>query len=194
MKTTRTLIAGAAAMLLAAPVFAQQEDPSTQPGRASADTAAHGDMNSTAASQQSIQAMQKDPQWVRQVQQKLQDQGYDVGGIDGKWGPKSSAALKEFQRAQGMQADGRLSQDAVTALGLDMQGSDSMATREGQTGGDATGAADSMSSPQDATGAMDDPNRGAGGSPGTAGTGAGASTGSSGAGSTGAGSTGGAGR
>lgn len=192
MKTTRTLIAGAAAMLLAAPVFAQQEDPSTQPGRASADTPAHGDMNSTAASQQNIQAMQKDPQWVRQVQQKLQDQGYDVGSIDGKWGPKSSAALREFQQAQGMQADGRLSHDAVTALGLDMQGSDPMATGQGQTGGDATGATDSMSSPQDATGAMDDPNRGAGGSPGTAGTGAGTS--SSGAGSTGAGSSGGAGR
>jgi len=192
MNTKRTLIAGAAAMLLAAPAFAQQDDPMSQPGQSASQSQPQG--------AHSAQAMQRDPQMVRQIQQKLQDQGFDVGQIDGMWGPQTSSALKEFQRQQGMDADGKLSQSTVSALGVSMDG-DAMST--GQSGqpqsgnaGTAAGATDGMGTgdAQGATGAADGTNRGAGGTgAGTTGTGAGAGSTGGGAGGA-AGAGGGAGR
>ena len=38
---------------------------------------------------------------------------------DGKMGPQTHAALKEFQRAKGLEPSGQLDQKTVTALGLD---------------------------------------------------------------------------
>lgn len=191
MNTTRTLIAGAAAMLLAAPAVAQQDDPMTQPGQSASQSQSRG------AQGQSGQAMQRDPQMVRQIQQKLQDQGFEVGEVDGKWGPKTANALKEFQRQQGMEATGKLSQRTVSALGVSMDG-DSMATGQGQPGGAdaAAGSTDSMGTgdAQGATGATDSTNRGAGGTgAGTTGTGTGAGSPGGGAGGA-AGAGGGAGR
>ncbi len=166
MNTTRTLIATAAAMLLAAPAFAQDTqtsptDTGVTPSQSSQSESMHSQGTQGEKSAKAMQkVMQKDPQMVRQIQQKLQDQGFDVGEIDGKWGPQTANALKDFQRQQGMQADGKLSQSTLSALGV--QGSDSMATGQQSpgTGGGATGSAESMS-PQDATGGMDDATRGA---------------------------------
>jgi hypothetical protein len=42
---------------------------------------------------------------VQQLQQFLQAQGYDTGPIDGKFGPKTANALKQFQQASGIGAD-----------------------------------------------------------------------------------------
>jgi len=192
MNTKRTLIAGAAAVLLAAPAFAQQDDSMSQPGQSASQSQSQG--------AQSAQAMQRDPQMVRQIQQKLQDQGFDVGQVDGIWGPRTSSALKAFQRQQGMDATGKLSQSTISALGVSMQ-SDAMSTGHSgqpQTGnaGTAAGATDSMGTgdAQGATGAADSPNRGAGGTgAGTTGTGAGAGSTGGGAGGA-AGAAGGAGR
>jgi len=38
--------------------------------------------------------------------------------VDGKMGPKTEAALKEFQRAKGLEATGDLDKRTLTALGL----------------------------------------------------------------------------
>ena len=49
---------------------------------------------------------------VRQAQQRLLDKGYNPGDIDGIPGPRTSNALRQFQRDQGLMSTGRL--DAVT--------------------------------------------------------------------------------
>ncbi len=173
MNTTRTLIAAAAATLLSAPAFAQQDSQTPlEPG-------ASATQSQTAGMGQDMQAMQNDPQTVRQIQQKLKDEGYRVGAIDGIWGPKTSSALKEFQQAQGIEADGKLSQSTISALGMEMQGGDSMAADQSNPagGGDATGSAEGMSGTQDATGT----GGGAGGGQGAAGTGQGGAGGAGGA-------------
>lgn len=41
-----------------------------------------------------------------------------VGQADGKMGPKTQAALKEFQQQQGLQATGRLDAQTLAALGM----------------------------------------------------------------------------
>jgi peptidoglycan hydrolase-like protein with peptidoglycan-binding domain len=43
---------------------------------------------------------------IKQVQQKLKDQGHDAGPVDGIMGPKTQAALKEFQSAKGLKDSG----------------------------------------------------------------------------------------
>jgi hypothetical protein len=42
---------------------------------------------------------------VKQLQQFLQSQGYDTGSIDGKFGPRTANALKQFQQASGIGVD-----------------------------------------------------------------------------------------
>jgi hypothetical protein len=61
-----------------------------------------------------------DAQTVREVQQTLSQRGFDPGPIDGLWGPRTQAALRQFQQAQGMAASGTL--DAATMSALDVQG------------------------------------------------------------------------
>ena len=58
-----------------------------------------------------------DSSQVKQVQQALKDKGQDPGSIDGKMGPKTTAALQSFQQAQGISGSG-LDQQTLTALGV----------------------------------------------------------------------------
>ncbi len=44
----------------------------------------------------------------RQVQAALKNAGYDPGTIDGKLGAKSKKAIKDFQAANGLKADGKV--------------------------------------------------------------------------------------
>src|SRR4051794_22907746 len=43
---------------------------------------------------------------VKQLQQALKDLGYDVGAVDGQFGAKTEQAVKAFQHARGIAADG----------------------------------------------------------------------------------------
>lgn len=64
---------------------------------------------------------------ARQIQERLKDAGYDPGSIDGKMGPKTHAALKQFQQAQNLPATGR--PDAKTLAALNVSGSGTSGTR-----------------------------------------------------------------
>jgi surface antigen len=57
---------------------------------------------------------------VLRTQQQLRDKGFYVrDNIDGKWGPATSNALRNFQRANGLAASGQLDPATRTALNLD---------------------------------------------------------------------------
>ena len=43
---------------------------------------------------------------VREVQEKLREFGHDVGPVDGQFGPRTKAALADFQESRGLVADG----------------------------------------------------------------------------------------
>ena len=53
---------------------------------------------------------------VRNVQQSLYDKGFDVGPIDGRMGPRTRSALREFQQRQGLEGSGQLNQETMSAL------------------------------------------------------------------------------
>ena len=50
--------------------------------------------------------------YVIQVQAALKEAGFDVGAVDGKLGSRTRAALKKFQKANGLTPNGRI--DKVT--------------------------------------------------------------------------------
>lgn len=55
---------------------------------------------------------------VRQIQQALNQAGYDAGNIDGIWGSRTSQALSTFQQAQGLEPSGNLNLRTLDALGM----------------------------------------------------------------------------
>lgn len=56
---------------------------------------------------------------VLRAQQRLHEQGFYVrDNVDGRWGPATSSALRNFQRANAMASTGQLDAPTRTALGL----------------------------------------------------------------------------
>ncbi|MBQ1821057.1 MAG: peptidoglycan-binding protein [Clostridia bacterium] len=55
---------------------------------------------------------------VRRLQLALKEQGYDPGQTDGIYGKKTERAVKRFQRANGLKADGIAGKQTQFALGL----------------------------------------------------------------------------
>jgi hypothetical protein len=61
---------------------------------------------------------------VRRVQTLLTDLGYEPGPADGLMGRRTAAAIRGFQRQEGLSVDGRLSSNLVAALQLKAAGPD----------------------------------------------------------------------
>ncbi len=55
---------------------------------------------------------------VRAAQQALRDKGYDPGPIDGKMGPKTTTALRQYQKAENLTATGKLDAPTADKLGV----------------------------------------------------------------------------
>ncbi|MCD7748434.1 MAG: spore cortex-lytic enzyme [Oscillospiraceae bacterium] len=55
---------------------------------------------------------------VTEIQQRLSDWGYYSGSVDGIYGSKTVAAVKYFQRSNGLTADGKCGTTTLAALGI----------------------------------------------------------------------------
>jgi peptidoglycan hydrolase-like protein with peptidoglycan-binding domain len=55
---------------------------------------------------------------VKQLQQRLKDKGLNPGEIDGVFGLGTKAAVRDFQKANGLEADGMVGQKTWNALGM----------------------------------------------------------------------------
>jgi len=55
---------------------------------------------------------------VRQAQQALKDKGLDPGPVDGVDGPRTRAAVREYQKQQNLTADGKLGPQTLDSLGV----------------------------------------------------------------------------
>lgn len=53
---------------------------------------------------------------VRLLQQRLKQAGFDPGGTDGVFGARTKAAVREFQRARGLDVDGKVGDETGRAL------------------------------------------------------------------------------
>ena len=55
---------------------------------------------------------------VTEIQRRLKDWGYYDGAVDGVYGSRTEAAVRWFQRANGLSADGQAGTQTLAALGL----------------------------------------------------------------------------
>jgi peptidoglycan hydrolase-like protein with peptidoglycan-binding domain len=58
------------------------------------------------------------PQTIRQAQEALKNKGRDPGPIDGILGPRTVAALNDYQKAEGWTPTGRLDPKTMESLGI----------------------------------------------------------------------------
>src|SRR5918912_1193869 len=69
---------------------------------------------------------------VRELQLALKGLGYDPGAVDGHFGPRTEAAVKAFQKAQGIAVDGIVGD--ITWLNIDEADMSDPTIRRGSTG------------------------------------------------------------
>lgn len=69
--------------------------------------------------------------FVKQVQQKLNDLGFDAGTVNGDFGEKTQAALAQFQLAHLLPASGALDDETLKALGIERPVEDGAAPQAG---------------------------------------------------------------
>lgn len=86
---------------------------------ANANANANADMSASASSSANFDS---DSQIVRQAQQALKDKGQHIK-VDGIMGPKTRAAIKAYQKENGLQASGKLDALTLTDLGVEQSGS-----------------------------------------------------------------------
>jgi peptidoglycan hydrolase-like protein with peptidoglycan-binding domain len=55
---------------------------------------------------------------VRAAQERLKEKGYDPGSVDGVWGPRTAAAVSNYQRTEKLTVTSRL--DSATAGKLEL--------------------------------------------------------------------------
>jgi peptidoglycan hydrolase-like protein with peptidoglycan-binding domain len=53
---------------------------------------------------------------VKAVQQALKDKGHDPGAVDGEMGPKTEAALRDYQQKEGLTATGTADAETMAKL------------------------------------------------------------------------------
>lgn len=58
------------------------------------------------------------PDMIRNVQQKLSQEGMYRGQADGMWGPQTQAAVRSYQQQHNMNPTGQLDQDTLAAMDL----------------------------------------------------------------------------
>jgi|GEM_PF-2726088 len=79
------------------------------------------------------------PESLREIEQELSSQGYDPGKVDGQWDPEVRNAIRNFEKAQGLEPTGNVNLILLGSLGMDQmvagftgQGGDQQPMAEGR--------------------------------------------------------------
>ncbi len=116
-----------AGVLISGSAFAQATTPSgdqkvpdkSEQPKSTTDSEKSGAMKSDMMKSDQRSARGGNREQVRAAQQALKDKGHDPGSVDGVIGPKTQAALKDFQKAQGIRESGRLDTETMSKLGVE---------------------------------------------------------------------------
>ena len=101
MKRITLIVAATAGVIATMPVMAQRNQGAAR----------------SESRRETVPLQVKDEQ-VAAMQQKLNDQGFSAGQVDGFWGPNTSAALKRYQAKNSLQQTGQLDPRTLAALGI----------------------------------------------------------------------------
>ncbi len=133
----KILLAAVAATAMSFPAMAQHAGQAqAQPGSSSAQP-------SDSSGGQKMSPRNLNSSQIEQIQQSLDGKGFKSGQADGKWGPQTMSALKDFQKSQNMSSTGNLDGQTIAALGLNpsdfgLSGSQPETTGQAPSGGSST--------------------------------------------------------
>jgi Putative peptidoglycan-binding domain-containing protein len=114
MKTVITILFLFLIAVIAVPVQAQESSSTgSTPTTTGSDT-----MSSASHGTSHHRHMSHGSSMVREVQQALKDKGNDPGAVDGKLGPKTKAAIRDFQKANDLKVTGRIDKETKSKLGV----------------------------------------------------------------------------
>jgi hypothetical protein len=88
---------------------------------------------------------------IKQIQEALKEKGFDPGEADGVAGPKTSQAIREFQKSQNLQVTGRIDEKTASALGVDANGMRSSTSPAGSVGNDPSGRQQESGDPSESS-------------------------------------------
>ncbi len=77
-----------------------------------------------------MRKMMKGTEEHRKLQEALKAKGNDPGPVDGMMGPRTRAALKAFQEANGLKATGQLDDQTAEKLGIEKMGKETKAMKK----------------------------------------------------------------
>lgn len=97
-----SLLAGAFALTLALPAWAADEAKSANTTQEKADTKSPNSDE------------------IKKLQEALKEKGDDPGAIDGHMGRKTHAAVRAFQKSNGLKVTGKLDQQTADKLGIQL--------------------------------------------------------------------------
>ncbi len=109
----KLVLAALASAAISLPALAQQQQPQQQPMQSQ-----QAQPSTQQMSQQQMSPRDLSRQQIRQIQDALNQKGFNAGKADGTWGPKTRSALEDFQKSKGIQANGRLDNQTLSDLGL----------------------------------------------------------------------------
>ncbi|PZO82101.1 MAG: hypothetical protein DI626_10310 [Micavibrio aeruginosavorus] len=125
MTFVRTLLTTAAAVVISTGAMAAGDYNSSSANRPSDEVSATNSesMDATASSNTtantSVSVSGMDSGTIQSVQSSLKSEGHSVS-VDGKWGPQTASALREFQMNNDLPATGQLDTQTLAALNIDM--------------------------------------------------------------------------
>jgi peptidoglycan hydrolase-like protein with peptidoglycan-binding domain len=108
----KIMLAAVAATALSFPALAQHA------GQAQGQPGSTSTQQSDSSGGQKMLLRNLNSSQVEKIQQSLDDKGFKSGQVDGKWGPETMSALKDFQKSQNMSSTGDLDGQTIAALGL----------------------------------------------------------------------------
>jgi peptidoglycan hydrolase-like protein with peptidoglycan-binding domain len=123
MNMKRVLLVTAACLSLSVPAMAQNTGgESNQPRQMQNQTQSQPEnANAQAGNQQQmIEPSQLNRQEVSEIQTNLDKAGFNVKKVDGKWGPETEQALKQFQQSKQLPGNGELNQQTLAALNVNI--------------------------------------------------------------------------
>jgi peptidoglycan hydrolase-like protein with peptidoglycan-binding domain len=133
MKLTRTLMMTVAATILSTAAMAEgnttnssnsmngtvNDQSSTESYSSQNDMNSNTGSNVQTSTSSNVQASANlDSETIENVQASLKDAGHNVS-TDGVWGPKTAAALRDFQQANGLTPTGSIDSQTLAALDID---------------------------------------------------------------------------
>ena len=131
----RILLASAACFALSLPAAALAQTNNAQPNPPPQSQSQATNPSANQQQAQMIEPSKLSKEQIREIQMKLNKDGFSSGHVDGVWGPDTDKAVMDFQKAKNLPGDGKLNQQTLADLGVKLNNQSTAASNKNETTG-----------------------------------------------------------